>query len=70
MELFISNEYKCRPDSRVVRGRGMQQSYVVSPPLPDDVTEFGFCFAIKSEPHRQVPERKAITLKELSVTIK
>lgn len=70
MELLISNEYTCRPDSGVVSGKGMQQTYVVSPPLPDDVTNFEFRINITDEPRHPFPEKKRVAFKDLSIIIK
>jgi len=67
-ELFISPEYQCQPDRGCGHSKGMQHSFVVSPPLPDDVTAVEFCLTIK--PFHEVPEIQVVALSELSVTIK
>ena len=67
-ELFISPEYQCRPNGGCGHNKGMQHSFVVSPPLPDEVTEVEFRLTIK--PLRDVPEIQTVALSELSLTIK
>lgn len=67
-ELFISPEYQCRSNGGCGQSKGMQHSFVVTPPLPDDVTGVEFCLTIK--PFSEVPEIQTVALKELSVTIK
>jgi len=64
-ELYISPEYQCRHSGASGHAKGMQQSFVVTPPLPDDVTGFGFKLTVR--PHRD--EMKIVSLNE-SVTIK
>lgn len=67
-ELFISPEYQCRSNGGYGQSKGMQHSFVVTPPLPDDVTGVEFCLTIK--PLHEVPEIQVVALSELSVTIK
>ncbi|KUO76724.1 MAG: hypothetical protein APF81_11685 [Desulfosporosinus sp. BRH_c37] len=65
-ELFISPKYQCRPHGGSGQIKGLQHTFVVTPSLPDDVTEFEFRLTIR--PHRD--ETKIISLAELPVTIK
>lgn len=67
-ELFISKEYLCRPNGGFGQNKGMQHSFVVTPPLPDDVADVEFCLTVK--PKQYVPRSQVVALKELSVTIK
>ena len=67
-ELFISPNYQCRPGGGSGGGKGMQQSFVVTPPLPDEVTEFEFKMTVL--PHHHRDEMKIVRLTELPVTIK
>lgn len=67
-ELFISPEYQCRLDSGSGHKKGMQHSFVVIPPLPDEVDKFEFRLTIK--PRREVPEIQEVSLTETIVTIK
>jgi hypothetical protein len=66
-ELFISPEYQCRQSSGCGHGKGVQHSFIVTPPLPDDVTEIEFCLSVKPFPEPEIPE---IAFSEISVTIK
>lgn len=66
-ELFISKDYVCRPDHGCASSKGIQHSFVVIPPLPDDVEGLEFRLTIK--PYDEVPEPRTI-LKESAVTIK
>lgn len=65
-ELFISPKYQCRPHGGSGQIKGLQHTFVVTPSLPDDVTEFEFRLTIR--PHRD--ETKIVSLAELPVTIK
>lgn len=67
-ELFISLEYQCRPDSGCGHKKGMQHSFVVIPPLPDEVNGLEFRLTVK--PHQEVPEIQKVSLTETTVTIK
>lgn len=66
-ELFISKEYVCRPNGGCGSNKGIQRSFVVIPPLPDDVNELEFRITVK--PHEAVPVTQPIQ-RELTVTIK
>lgn len=66
-ELFISKDYVCRPDHGCGSSKGIQRSFVVIPPLPDEVEGLEFRLTIK--PYDEVPEPQTI-LKESAVTIK
>ena len=68
VELFISTDYQCRQDGGSGQGKGMQYSFVVTPPLPDDVTGVEFRLSIK--PFHEITEMKIVSLTELPVTIK
>lgn len=67
-ELFISKEYTCRPKGGCGGDRSMQHSFVVSPPLPDDVT--GLEFQITIKPHLDDRRTHELTLNECMVIIK
>ncbi|HVJ50207.1 hypothetical protein [Desulfitobacterium sp.] len=67
-ELFISSKYQCRLDSGCGQKKGMQHSFVVIPPLPDEVDGLEFRLTVK--PHREVPEIHEVFLTETTVTIK
>ena len=67
-ELFISDKYQCRPDGGCGQRRGMQHSFVVVPPLPDDLTGIEFHLSVK--PFRPDLEMQEIFLEEKTVTIK
>lgn len=67
-ELSISPEYQCRSHSGCGQSKGMQHSFVVTPPLPDDVTGVEFRLTIK--PLHEISEIQAVALSELSVTFK
>lgn len=67
-ELFISPEYHCRADGGYGQKKGMQHSFVVTPPLPDEVNRVEFRLTVK--PIREVPEIQEVSLAEISVTIK
>lgn len=66
-ELFIAKDYVCRPGGGCGSNKGIQRSFVVIPPLPDDVN--GMEFRITIKPHAEAPEIQPI-LKELTVTIR
>ncbi len=66
-ELFISPEYQCRPDSGCGHKKGMQHSFVVIPPLPDEVDGLEFRLTVKP---REVPEIQEVSLTETTVIIK
>lgn len=67
-ELFISPKYQCRPDGGYGHSNSMRHSFVVTPPLPDDLTGVEFRLTIK--PHSETLEMLTVALTELSVTIK
>lgn len=67
-ELFISQEYACRPKGGSGHDKGIQHSFVVTPPLPDDVN--GLEFRITMKPFDEAPKPQAIALKDFTVTIK
>lgn len=67
-ELFISPEHHCRQSGGCGSGKGMQHSFVVTPPLPDDVTELEFRLSVK--PLNRYPEFHEVLFKETTVTIK
>jgi len=67
-ELFISSEYHCRQNGGCGSGKGMQHSFVVTPPLPEDLTEVEFCLSVK--PLHRNPEFQEISFVETTVTIK
>ncbi|WP_407314856.1 hypothetical protein [Desulfosporosinus sp. SB140] len=67
-ELFISPEHHCRQSGGCGSGKGMQHSFVVTPPLPDDVTEVEFRLSVK--PLNGYPEFHEVLFKETTVTIK
>ena len=70
IELTISSEYSCRSDAGFVHNKGLQHSYVVIPPLPDDISGVEFCLNIKPQPYHQIPDRRVLVEKEFTVTIK
>jgi hypothetical protein len=65
-ELFISPDYNCRPDAGIGHNNGIQRSFVVTPPLPDDLVGVEFRLTVK--PHLE--EMQSMSLNEFSVTIK
>lgn len=68
VELFISPDYQSRQHQGSGHDKGMQYSFVVSPPLPDDVTGLEFHLSIK--PMHEIPEMQTVALTESTVTIK
>src|SRR5680860_118439 len=66
-ELFISTEYQCRLDSGCGQKKGMQHSFVVIPPLPDEVDGLEFRLTVKP---LEVPVIQDVSLTETTVTIK
>ncbi|GEM_PF-513695 len=68
VELFISPDYQSRQHQGSGHDKGMQYSFVVSPPLPDDITGVEFRLSIK--PHYHLQEMQILALKEATVTIK
>ena len=67
-ELFISSDYLCRPSGGCGHGKGMLHSFIVTPALPDDVSEFEFRLSVK--PLHEELEFQKIFLTETTVTIK
>lgn len=67
VELFISPDYQIRQNGGSGHDKGIQYSFVVSPPLPDDVTGLEFRLSIK--PYH-IPEKQTVVLTESTVTIK
>lgn len=67
-ELFISPDYTCRPNGGCGHDKGIQHSFVVTPPLPDDVNELEFRISMK--PYDEAPEIQTIAHQELTVIIK
>lgn len=67
-ELKISPEFQCRLDSGSGRKNGIQHSFVVIPPLPDDVEGLEFLLTVK--PHRETLAIQEVFLTETTVTIK
>ncbi|SHN50536.1 hypothetical protein [Desulfitobacterium chlororespirans] len=65
-ELSIAPEYLCTLNGGGGSGKTMQHSFVVTPPLPDDVSEVEFHFKVKPLPE---PEFQRVLLKEITVTI-
>ncbi|WP_018306584.1 hypothetical protein [Desulfitobacterium hafniense] len=65
-ELSIAPEYLCTPNGGGGSGKTMQHSFVVTPPLPDDVSGVEFHFRVKPLPE---PEFQRVLLKEIAVTI-
>lgn len=70
IELTISPEYSCRSEAGFAHKKGLQHSYVVTPPLPDDISRVEFCLNIKPQPYNQIPDRRVTVEKEFSVAIK
>lgn len=67
-ELFISQDYACRPSGGSGHDKSIQHSFIVTPPLPDDVD--GLEFRITTKPFDKALKPQAITLQDLTVTIK
>jgi len=67
-ELSISPEYQCRLSGGSGQSRGIQHSFVVIPPLPDDVSGVEFSLSIK--PYPQETDIQELLLTETSVIIK
>ena len=68
VELFISPDYQSRQHQGSGHCKGMQYSFVVSPPLPDDITGLEFRLSIK--PFPDITEMQTVALTEATVTIK
>ena len=66
-ELFISPDYQCRQYGGRGSGKGWQHSFMVTPPLPDDVTDFEFRLEIKPFP---LDEFKEVVVTGTTVRIK
>ncbi|AHF07255.1 hypothetical protein [Desulfitobacterium metallireducens] len=66
-ELNISPEYQCRQNGGYGQQKGMVHSFVVTPPLPDEVA--GIVFNLTIKPFREIPEIQEVALEE-TVTIK
>ncbi|SPF41120.1 conserved hypothetical protein [Candidatus Desulfosporosinus infrequens] len=71
-ELFISLEHECRPEGGIRHNRNMLRTFVVTPPLPDDMSGVEFHLTIKPtiNPHRVAPEMQVVAMPALKVTIK
>ena len=67
-ELFISLEYQCRQSHGSGHGKGMQHSFIVTPALPDNVSELEFRLSVKPFPEN--PGFQKVSFKEITVTIK
>lgn len=67
-EMFISPEYQCRQSSGSGHGKGIQHSFIVTPALPDDVTEVEFRLTVK--PFRENPEFQEVSFVETTITVK
>lgn len=68
VELNISPKYKCRLDGGHSQGNGMQHSFVVTPPLPNDLNGVEFNLAVK--PFPDAPEVRQVFTEEVTVIIK
>jgi hypothetical protein len=69
VDLSIGPEYTCLQESGGGSGRGMQYSFAVTPPLPDDIA--GVEFSLKITPWPDIPKPRApFILKAVAVTIK
>jgi hypothetical protein len=68
LQLDISPEYNCRHNGGYSQGNGMQQSFVVTPSLPDDLNGLEFRLTIK--PFPDVPEFRQLFTEEVTVTVK
>lgn len=66
--LDISPEYQCRMNGGSGHSKRMQHSFIVTPPLPDDLTGIEFRLSVKRFP--QEPEIQELSLPETPVTIK
>ena len=67
-ELGITPEYVARLNGGHGHDKGMQHSFVVVPPLPDDVSHLEFYLTIK--PLHEIPEMQAVAFSESAVIIK
>lgn len=67
-ELYISQEYQCRQNGGYGQQKSMVHSFVVTPPLPDEVAGIEFNLTIK--PFREIPEVQEMSLEEQTVIIK
>lgn len=68
LRLDISPEYQCRPADGCSQGNGMQYSFVVTPPLPDNLD--GTEFNLTIEPFPDVPEFRRFFTEKVAVTVK
>jgi hypothetical protein len=67
LELNISPEYKCRQNGGHSQGGGMQYTFVVTPPLPDDLT--GIEFGLTVKPFPAPPEFRSFVTEAVAVSI-
>jgi len=65
-ELSIEPEYLCTLNRGGGSDKTMQHSFVVTPPLPDDISKVEFHLRVKPLPE---PELQRVLLKEIAVTI-
>lgn len=66
LELTISSDYKCRTSGGSGYDKGLMHYFVVTPPLPDDVSHIPFRLTVK--PFQDFPEIKHIPREEVTVT--
>lgn len=67
-ELSIAPEYQCRQEGGSGSGKIKQHSFVVTPPLPDDIRDVEFHLSVK--PFPKDLEFQEVQFKEMNVTIK
>lgn len=67
-DLAISPEYRCRMNGGSGHSKWMQHSFIVTPPLPDNLSGIEFRLSAKRFP--QEPEIQELSLPEIPVTIK
>lgn len=67
-ELLIAPEYQCRQEGGSGSGKILQHSFVVTPPLPDDICDVEFQLRVK--PFPKDTEFQEVEFKEVIVTIK
>ncbi|WML58790.1 hypothetical protein [Neobacillus sp. PS2-9] len=54
-ELFLGEQYDCRQDRAGGSSRHFTYNFIVSPPLPDDISKAELVFREYSDPFREKP---------------
>lgn len=67
-DLSISPQYQCRMSGGYGQHKGMVHSFVVTPPLPDELLGIEFNLTVK--PFREIPVMQEVALEEQKVVIR